>query len=116
MSWLPIDWARGGDSADRELLGMAPVALRAAGQVVRAVFIVALLAITIRVSMPQNETIWTAYDSPGDLVRVLLGFVVCVWIASQLFWAPKDQNSYRTWMYFGFVAVPFAVLCLVTIW
>jgi hypothetical protein len=116
MSWLPIDWARHVDPADRQLPAAVPLALRAAGHAVRAAFIVALLAITIRVSMPQNETIWTVYDTPGDLVRLLLGFVVCIWIASQLFRTSKDEHSYRTWLYFGLVAVPFAVLCLFAIW
>lgn len=90
--------------------------LRAAGLAVRAVFIACLLVLTVRVSMPQNETIWTVYDTPADVVRLLLGCVVCVWIVIQLFRQPKDAGGYRTWLYFGLAGVPFALICLVAIW
>jgi hypothetical protein len=90
--------------------------LRLAGASLRVVFLACMLAITVRVSLPQNETIWTAYDTPGDLVRIVLGVAVCLWIFAQLFTAPKDAAAYRTWLYFGLAAVPFAVICLVTIW
>ena len=71
------------------------------GSVLRLVFIASLLAITVRVALPQSETIWTVYDTPGDLVRLALGLGVCIWVAVQLFWAPKDRNAYQTWVYFG---------------
>jgi len=90
--------------------------MRVMGTVLRALFIACLLVITLRVSLPQNETIWTAYDTPGDLVRLILGFAVCLWLAIQLFKAPKDAAAYRTWLQFGLAAVPFAVLCLIAIW
>ena len=81
--------------------------------VLRTVFICALVLITLRVSMPQNETIWTAYDTPLDLVRLVLGFAVCIWLVIQLFKGPKDADGYRTWLYLGLVAVPFALICLI---
>jgi len=93
-----------------------PRTLRVSGAVLRVVFLACLLAITVRVSLPQNETIWTVYDTPGDLVRIVLGVAVCIWIFAQLFSAPKDAVAYRTWLYFGLAAVPFAMICLVTIW
>ena len=99
----------------REILSVSPV-LRAFGNTLRVAFIVCLLVLTVRVSMPQNETIWTAYDTPGDLVRLALGFAVCVWVAIQLFRRPKDANGYRMWTYFGLIGVPFAVICLIAIW
>jgi hypothetical protein len=47
--------------------------LRVAAIVLRTLFIALLLVLTLRVSMPQSETIWTAYDTPADLVRLILG-------------------------------------------
>ena len=36
------------------------------------------MALMVRVSLPQSETIWTAYETPGDLVRLWLGIGVCM--------------------------------------
>ena len=91
-------------------------ALRLAAIVLRALFILVLLVLTLRVSMPQNETIWTAYDTPADLIRLLLGLAVCLWLGFQLFQGPKDASGYRTWFYLGLVAVPFAAICLFAVW
>jgi hypothetical protein len=90
--------------------------LRIASFVFRAVFIASLLVVTVRVSLPQNETIWTAYDSPGDLVRLFLGLMVCVWFAVQLLIMPKDAQSHRMWIYLGVAAIPFALICIVGTW
>ncbi len=90
--------------------------MRIAGLVLRAAFILSLVVLTFRVSMPQNETIATAYDTPADLVRLILGFVVCAWLLIQVFFVPKDAEGYRTWLYLGLVAVPFVVICLVAVW
>ena len=90
--------------------------LRIAAIVLRTVFIGALVLITIIVSLPQNETIWTIYDAPLDVVRSLLGLVVCIWLAFQLFKGPRDAHGYRTWLYLGLAAVPFALICLLAIW
>jgi hypothetical protein len=97
--------------------GPIPVGLRIAANVLRALFIVVLVLITVLVSMPQNETFWTAYDTPSDLVRMVLGLAVVVWLAFQLFTGgPRDQHGYRTWLYLGLVAVPFSVICLAAVW
>ena len=69
-----------------------------------------------RVSMPQSSTIWTVYDNPGDLVRLVLGMAACIWIGIQLFTVPKDPHSYGAWFYIGLVAVPFALICVAGIW
>jgi hypothetical protein len=111
MTWMPTEWARR-VTPNQDI----PTWLRVSGAVLRAVFIACLIAITLRVSMPQNETIWTAYDTPGDLVRIALGLAVCGWIGVQLFRAPKDAHGQRTFLYFGLAAVPFALLCLFFIW
>jgi TRAP-type C4-dicarboxylate transport system permease small subunit len=91
-------------------------ALRLAAIVLRTSFIVLLLVLTLRVSLPQNETIWTAYDTPADLVRVSLGIGVCAWLLYQLFLVPQDADSSRTWFYLGLVAVPFALIVLFVAW
>jgi len=92
------------------------IALRLAAIVLRASFILILMVLTLRVSMPQSETIWTAYDTTGDLIRLLLGLAVCLWLGFQLFQGPKDASAYRTWLYLGLLAVPFAVICLFAVW
>ena len=90
--------------------------LRLTAVILRAAFILILLVLTIRVSLPQNETIWTAYDTTGDLIRFLLGLAVCLWLGVQLFQGPSDAGGYRTWLYLGLVAVPFALICLFAVW
>lgn len=96
--------------------GEVPPRMRIAAGVLRALFIAVLALITFRVSLPQNETIWTAYDTPSDVVRMLLGLAVAAWLVVQLFKGPRDQGGYRTWFYLGLVAVPFSVICLVAVW
>jgi hypothetical protein len=90
--------------------------LRTAAIVSRTLFIVLLLVLTLRVSLPQSETIWTAYDTPADLVRLILGVCVCAWLVYQLFQLPKDAGSSRTWFYLGLVAVPFTLIVLFVAW
>ena len=93
-----------------------PIGLRVAGIALREIFLICLLVITIRVCMPQNETIWTVYDTPGDLVRLALGLVVFLGIAMQLFRLPRDAHGHRVWLYFGLAAIPFALICLIAVW
>jgi hypothetical protein len=88
---------------------------RLAGLTLRSVFILILVALTLLVSLPQNETIATAYDTPNDLIRLALGIVVCIWLMVQLFRTPNDAAGCRTWFYLGLVAVPFALICLFAI-
>ena len=115
MAWMPIEWARRHPHPAVPDSDLSP-SLRIASNVLRALFILCLLLITLRVSTPQNETIWTAYDTPGDLVRMALGLAVCVWLVVQLFTPPKDAHHYRIWLHLGLVAVPFAAICLVAVW
>lgn len=90
--------------------------LRITATLLRAIFIISLVVLTVRVSLPQNETIWTAYDTPSDLVRMAMGFAICVWLVIQLFRMPGNSGGYRTWFYLGLVAVPFTLICLAAIW
>jgi hypothetical protein len=90
--------------------------LRMLALFLRAAFILILVILTARVSFPQNETIWSVYETPGDLVRLALGAVLCVWIAIHLFRPPKDPEASRTWIYFSLLAVPFVLICLIATW
>ncbi len=104
-------------SPDAKLPGSdVPSGLRIAATLLRTAFILILIAVTFRVSLPQSETIWSSYETPADLVRLLLGLGVCAWLASQLFQGPRDQHGYRTWLYLGVAAVPFALICLFATW
>jgi hypothetical protein len=87
-----------------------------AGLVVRTFFITILIVITARVSSPQLEHIWSLYETPSDLVRVALGFAVCVWLAVNLFIPPKDPGGYRTWVLLGPILLPLSLLCAYAIW
>jgi hypothetical protein len=33
-----------------------------------------------------------------------------------MFMVPKDPEGYRTWLYLGLVAVPFAIVCAIAVW
>ena len=90
--------------------------LRIVATFLRTVFIATLLALTIRVSLPQSETIRSAYETPADLIRLLLGLALCGWLVIQFFQGPTDAQGYRTWLYLGLAAVPFAIVCLVAVW
>ncbi|MGA8611943.1 MAG: hypothetical protein WB760_09565 [Xanthobacteraceae bacterium] len=90
--------------------------LRMAAIFLRTAFICLLIGVTLRVSMPQSETIWTAYDTPLDLVRLALGIIVSIFLAVQLFYGPRDAHGYRTWLYLGLAAVPIVLVLLVAIW
>jgi hypothetical protein len=90
--------------------------LKIAGAIVRVAFMCALLVVIVLVAKPQSETIWTAYETPADLVRMALGFAACVWILVHLFIPPRDPAAYRTWIYLGLVLVPLAVLYAFVMW
>jgi hypothetical protein len=86
------------------------------GVVVRTLFLIVLTAITARVASPQMEHLSSLYETPGDLIRVLLGFGVCAWFIVNLFILPKDAGAYRTWMYLGVTVLPLALLCAFVVW
>ena len=87
-----------------------------AGLTLRSVFLIALAVLTFRVALPQSETISTAYDTPNDLIRLILGLAVCAWLIFQLFRMPRDAGGYRNWFYIGMAAIPFALVCLYYTW
>ncbi len=90
--------------------------VKIAGLVLRALFIFILIAVTARVALPQNETIWSAYETPGDLIRLGLGLSVCLWLGVHVFILPKDAEAYRTWLYLGIAVLPLAIICAIAIW
>jgi len=93
-----------------------PMGLRVLAMALRAVFIGALVVVTVRVSSPQSETFSSVYETPGDLIRLALGFGVCLWIVIHLFMLPKDAEGYRTWVYLGLVVAPLALVVAFVIW
>jgi hypothetical protein len=90
--------------------------LLVAALILRGAFIILLAVTTALVSLPQNEFISTAYETPGDVIRLALGLGLCVWMLYHLFTRPKDPGAYRTWFFFGLVGVPFVLICLIAIW
>ena len=93
-----------------------PARLRIAGIFLYAIFTAVLLVVTVRVSGPQSESFWSVYETPGDLIRLLLGLGVCLWILFHLFMLPKDAEGYRTWIYLGLIVAPFALALAFAIW
>ena len=90
--------------------------LRFASLVLRTIFIASLFVLIAHVSMPQSETLWTIFDTPADVVRLLLGLATCAWLAYQLFTMPNDPHAHRTWLRLGIVAVPFVLICIIAVW
>jgi len=93
-----------------------PMGLRIAAVILRALFIGALVAVTVRVSSPQSETLTSVYETPGDLVRLALGFAVCLWIVFHFFMLPRTAEGYRMWVYLGLVLAPLAWAVVFVIW
>jgi hypothetical protein len=90
--------------------------VRIAGFILRALFIGVLIAVTARVASPQTERFWSAYETLGDLIRIALGFSVCLWLAVHVFILPRDAEAYRIWLYLGLAVLPLAILCAIVIW
>jgi hypothetical protein len=86
------------------------------GVAVRTLFLIVLTVLTARVASPQIERLSSIYETPGDLIRVLLGVGVCSWFIVHLFILPKDAGAYRTWMYLGLAVIPLSVLCAIVVW
>jgi hypothetical protein len=93
-----------------------PPRLRWTGIVLRTTFIGLLMVLILRVSQPQSETIWSAYETTGDLVRLALGLGACLWMMAQVFSLPRDADAYRVWVYLGLIGVPAAMLLVAITW
>jgi intracellular septation protein A len=103
------------DSAGKSSLKL-PASMWIGGAAVRSLFLVVLIVLTARVASPQTENIWSVFETPGDLIRVTLGFAVCAWFVVNLFILPKDADAYRTWLYLGIPILPLSLLCAVVVW
>jgi hypothetical protein len=88
----------------------------AGGVAVRTIFLIVLVVLTARVASPQMERLSSLYETPGDLIRVLMGVAVCAWFIVNVFRLPKDGGAYRTWMYMGIALLPLAALCAYVVW
>jgi hypothetical protein len=93
-----------------------PLWLRILVMVLRALFFGALVAVTVRLSSPQSETIWSVYETPSDLIRVAVGFAVCLWIFVHFFMFPKRADVYRAWVRIGLVVTPLALAMAIAVW
>jgi hypothetical protein len=93
-----------------------PLRIWFAGVAVRTAFLIVLTVLTARVASPQIERLSSVYETPGDLVRVLMGIGVCAWFIVNLFILPKDAGAYRIWMYLGLALLPLSVLCAFVVW
>jgi hypothetical protein len=93
-----------------------PAGLKLAGGIVRLIFMCALLVVIALVARPQSETIWTAYETPADLVRMALGFAAAIWVVVHLFIPPRDPSAYRTWTYLGLILLPLALIYAIVMW
>ena len=118
MSTMPVELGRWAQRTRSDTTEQSDTErrLRIVSLALRAIFIVTLVIVIMHVSMPEISTIWNAYGSPSDLVRIALGLGASIWIGRQLFVVPKDAHAYRTWLYLGLAAVPFTLICLVGIW
>jgi len=93
-----------------------PLYIWIGGVAVRSLFLMVLTILTARVARPQIEHLTSVYETPGDLIRVLMGFGICTWFIVHLFILPKDPGAYRTWMYLGIAVLPLSVLFAFAVW
>lgn len=107
---LPVKQSR------KEEITKLPFHVWAGGVAVRTIFLIVLIVLTARVASPQIERLSSIYETPGDLVRVLMGVAVCAWFIVNVFKLPKDPGAYRTWMYMGLALLPLSVLCAFVVW
>ena len=114
--WTRTRQGLGRHASPHEGIHAIPLGLRIGALVLRAVFIGILIVLVARVSSPQSETIWSAYDTPGDLIRVVLGLVACLWLLYSAFSLPKDDEAHRSWIYISLLAGPLALTCVIVFW
>jgi hypothetical protein len=93
-----------------------PIPFWIGGVVVRTIFLIVLAVITARVASPQVENLRSILETPSDLLRVGLGFTICMWMLANIFILPKDSGAYLTWLYLGLAVVPLSLLCAFVVW
>jgi hypothetical protein len=100
----------------RKPISKQPTGIWIGGLAVRTLFLLLLTVLTARVASPQIENIWSLSETPGDLIRVMLGFAVCTCFVVNVFILPKDADAYRTWLYMGIPILPLSLLCAIKVW
>lgn len=90
--------------------------MRILGLTLRTLFLLLVVAITARVASPQSETFRSAWDTPADLFRIVLGAAACLFITIQIFRYSRDPLDMRSWVIIGGAAVPLTLLCARVIW
>jgi hypothetical protein len=90
--------------------------MRLVGLGLRTLFLLVVIVVTARVATPQSEKLWSLYDTPADLFRIVLGAVVCGFMAFQIFQYPKNPAEMRKWVPIGLAVLPLALLCAAVIW
>jgi hypothetical protein len=100
----------------KEAAGKPSPRVKFAGMAIRALFLMVLIAITARAASPQIENIWSISETPGDFIRVVVGFIACAWFTAHIFIPPRDPGAYQTWLYLGPAILPLSVLCAVVVW
>lgn len=90
--------------------------MRLLGLALRTLFLLVVIVVTFRVATPQSESFWTAYDTPSDMFRFIIGIVVCVFFAVQIFLYPKNPVDMGKWVPIGLAVVPLSLLCALVIW
>ena len=90
--------------------------VRIVGLVLRLLIILALLVLTARVSAPQSKSLWSVYEAPLDLLRLVLGMSVGIFIGAQMFVGVPNNEACRTWAYLGMIVLPFTIICILAVW
>ena len=62
------------------------------GLAFRTLFIIALAVLTARVASPQIEKLRSVFETPDDLIRVVLGFALCTWCVANVFVLPRTPR------------------------
>jgi hypothetical protein len=112
---MQVNTTSPGNSAKRSDDAKLPFGVWTAGFISRTLFILILTVTTVHVASPQNESVWSAYETPGDLIRMVVGFALCVWLVVNLFIPPKDSGGYWTWIYLS-PLVPLALFVTIVTW
>ena len=59
--------------------------MRLLGLALRTLFLLVAIVVTFRVATPQSESLWTAYDTPSDMIRFIIGVTVCIFSGFRFF-------------------------------
>ena len=76
------------------------------GLLFRSLFIVAFALGVLWSSLPADGgfAILTKLPTP-DLIRVVLGIIICIAAVVHVFIRPRDEEAYKTWAYIGVACV-----------